>query len=376
MIKKVFYWSPHINQQIATVKAVVNSAFSLAKYDKNYEPIILNVFGEWNPLKNLLNEKSLNLKNLINLNIKLPINGFIKSRIFYIFLSLIILIPLYKFLKKEKPEYLIIHLITVPVLVLCFFFNFKTKFILRISGNPKLNFFRKTLWRLISKKIHIVTTPTYILYTELSKHKIFTNDKLKVLYDPVLFVKDYKKKTTMINKYGKYLIAVGRLTKQKNFKFLINCFEILSQKYTDYSLIILGEGDKENELIKLINNKKLKNKILLLGYKDNVSEYLMNSYCFVLSSLWEDPGFVLIESAMSNTLIFSSDCDTGPKDFLENEKNSFTYKTNDVGSFLLNFENLMRKSEEEKYKIKVLMKKNIKKFTLFNHYKSLEKIIS
>jgi hypothetical protein len=47
-----------------------------------------------------------------------------------------------------------------------------------------------------------------------------------------------------------------------------------------------------------------------------------------------------------------------------------------MNSFLTNFENLMRKSEEEKYKIKVLMKKNIKKFTLFNHYKSLEKIIS
>ena len=96
MKKKVFYWSPHINEQIATVKAVVNSAFSLVKYDKNYEPVILNVFGEWSSLKNLLNEKNLNFKNLINLNIKLPINGFIKSRIFYTFLSFITLIPLPK----------------------------------------------------------------------------------------------------------------------------------------------------------------------------------------------------------------------------------------------------------------------------------------
>lgn len=162
MKKKVFYWSPHINEQIATVKAVVNSAISLVKYDKNYEPVILNVFGEWNSLKNLLNEKNLNFKNLINLNVKLPINGFIKSRIFYIFLSFVILIPLYKFLKKEKPDYLIIHLITVPVLVLCFFFKFKTKFILRISGYPKLNFLRKTFWRIFSKKIYKIFTPTEI----------------------------------------------------------------------------------------------------------------------------------------------------------------------------------------------------------------------
>ena len=149
MKKKIFYWSPHINEQIATVKAVVNSAYSLVKYDKDYEPLILNVFGEWNSLKSSLNEKNLNFKNLINLNMKLPINGFIKSRIFYIFLSLITLIPLYKFLKKEKPDYLIIHLITVPVLVLSFFFNFKTKFILRISGYPKLHFLRKFFWKIV-----------------------------------------------------------------------------------------------------------------------------------------------------------------------------------------------------------------------------------
>ena len=155
MKKKVFYWSPHINEQIATVKAVVNSALSLIKYSKNYDPTIINVFGEWNSLKNLLNDNNLNFKNLMNLNIKLPINGFLKSRIFYTFLSLVILIPLYKFLRKEKPDYLIIHLITVPVLILCFFFNFKTKFILRISGYPKLNFLRKIFWKLVSKKKYI-----------------------------------------------------------------------------------------------------------------------------------------------------------------------------------------------------------------------------
>ena len=373
---KIYYWAPFISK-IATPKAVINSVISIKKYsNEKFKPSIISLFSEWDAY----NKKEYNL-DFINLfkiktNLRLPDNGFFLSRVSFMAIFLFSFFPLLRLLKKKQPEYLIIHLNTSLPLILLLIFDFKTKFILRISGNPKLNFFRRTLWRLISKKIHIVTTPTHILSEELAKHKIFRVDKLKVLYDPVLFIKDYRKKTTMINKYGKYLIAVGRLTKQKNFKFLINSFENLLQKYTDYSLIILGEGDKKNELIELINNKKLENKIFLLGYKDNVSEYLMHSYCFVLSSLWEDPGFVLIESAMSNTLIFSSDCDTGPKDFLENEKNSFTYKTNNMNSFLTNFENLMRKSEEEKYKIKVLMKKNIKKFTLFNHYKSLEKIIS
>ena len=105
MKKKVFYWSPHINEQIATVKAVVNSAISLVKYDKNYEPVILNVFGEWNSLKNLLNEKNLNFKNLINLNVKLPINGFIKSRIFYIFFSEIVRMDVLTYLNNNNKKH-------------------------------------------------------------------------------------------------------------------------------------------------------------------------------------------------------------------------------------------------------------------------------
>ena len=36
MQKKVLYWSPHINKQVATVKSVLNSAYSLSKYSDNF----------------------------------------------------------------------------------------------------------------------------------------------------------------------------------------------------------------------------------------------------------------------------------------------------------------------------------------------------
>ena len=48
--------------------------------------------------------------------------------------------PLFKILKKTKPDYLIIHLLTSIPLLLFNLFNFDTKLILRISGFPKLNF--------------------------------------------------------------------------------------------------------------------------------------------------------------------------------------------------------------------------------------------
>ena len=60
--------------------------------------------------------------------------------------------PLLKTLKKNKPDYIIIHLITSLPLILLLFFNFETKFILRISGYPRMNFFQKTFMEINFKR--------------------------------------------------------------------------------------------------------------------------------------------------------------------------------------------------------------------------------
>ena len=43
----------------------------------------------------------------------------------------------------------------------------------------------------------------------------------------------------------KYLLAIGRLTKQKNFEFLIKNFKEISKKYNQFKLVIIGEGELE-----------------------------------------------------------------------------------------------------------------------------------
>ena len=381
MKKKVFYWSPHINEQIATVKAVINSAFGLVKYGKNYKPVILNVFGEWNSLKNLLQEKNLDFKNLINLNIKLPINGFIKSRIFYIFLSFIVLIPLYKFLKKEKPDYLIIHLITVPVLILCFFFNFETKFILRISGYPNLHFLRKIFWKIVSKKIYKVFTPTEITKKMLIEHGIFSKNSIFLLRDPIISITDLKilKKKEIDEKfdYNNYILSIGRLTKQKNFKFLIEAYAFVKQEVKNLPyLIIIGEGEEKNYLIEKIREYKLEKDVLLLGYRNNVFKYLNKSLFFLLSSDWEDPGFVLVEAAACNKLILCSNVLSGPKEFLHNKNSGFLYEKGSLEDFKKKIKYILYNiHSKEIFLKKVNAKKNSKNYTIFCHFKELSKLL-
>ena len=63
-----------------------------------------------------------------------------------------------------------------------------------------------------------------------------------------------------------------------------------------------------------------------MGYSNNIFKFMKNAEALILSSLWEDPGFVLIEAAMSNLSIISSDCKNGPSEFLNLEKVEYYLK--------------------------------------------------
>ena len=158
--KKIYYWSPFLSP-IATCKAVLNSAESLMKYSSNYDSYILNFFGEFDKFSENKEKKKLKFINYYSsLANVLPYKGKLKSRLSFFLLFILGFFPLKKTLIKNKPEFLIIHLITSLPLFLLLFFKFETKFILRISGYPKMNFLRKFLWKITLKKTHLITCPT------------------------------------------------------------------------------------------------------------------------------------------------------------------------------------------------------------------------
>ena len=196
MKKSVVYWSPCLTK-VGTVKSTLNSAISLAKYSEDYEVTIINVFGEWSSYEKYLKQNNVNLKNLTfdyyNL---LPKNGFLKSRLSYIIIFLVSAFPLLFFIKSKKPDYLIIHLITSLPLILLNFFKIQTQIILRISGFPRMNLFRKKLWIKSQNKILKITCPTNQLKNDLIRKNIFEKQKVDTLFDAIINIKDITQKKT------------------------------------------------------------------------------------------------------------------------------------------------------------------------------------
>ena len=380
-MKSVYYWSPFLTH-VATISAVIESAKSLRKYSKKYEPVIIDACGEFESYKKTLINNQINTINLTSFKYFkfLPKNGFFSSRFSYLLIFLFSFIPLYKVIKKKNPDYFICHLITSLPMLLAKLFNFHSKFILRISGLPKFNFFRKFYWKTCGNVFFRITSPTNATINHLQLIKIFDEKKIFLLKDPIIDIQKIEKlKKQKIDPYfekNQFTVAIGRLTKQKNFKFLISCFKKLTDFQPNLKLVILGDGEEMQNLKKLIHTKNLENNIFLLGHSQNVFSYLSRAKLFILSSLWEDPGWVLLEAAASNTLILSSDCKNGPSEIIDNNNAGQLYKSDDEQDFINKFNKIMSLDKAQINSKKLFAKKKSYSYTKFQHFKNLEEIIS
>ncbi len=382
MKKSVVYWSPCLTK-VGTVKSTLNSAISLAKYSKDYEVTIINVFGEWSSYRKYLNQNKVNLKNLtFNYYKLLPKNGFLKSRLSYIIIFVISALPLLFYIKSRKPDYLIIHLITSLPLFLLNLFKIQTQVILRISGFPKMNLFRKKLWKISQNKILKITCPTNELKNDLIYKKIFKKQKVDTLFDAIINVKDVtqKKNKTKVKNSEKinknFFLSAGRFTKQKNFIYLIREFGKFLKLYPDEKLLIIGEGELKKKMQEEISKLDLSNSVELQNYTENIYYFMKNSKCFILPSLWEEVGFVMVEASFCNNFIISSNCKNGPEEFLENGSAGLIFNNNKKDKLCEKLIEFKKLDYNTIYKKKLLAKKNCSNFTMFNHYNKIKYILN
>ena len=365
----IYYWSPHTSY-VATVKSVINSALGLIKYGNNYQVSIIDANGEWD---NLFLDKVKFIKIYNNIFFKtFPIHGYLKSRLAYLYIFFFRFFSLKNLIQKNKPDFLFIQLISSLPLILLLLFKFDTKFILRISGYPKLSFFRKIIWKLVDKKLHSILCPTKATLDLLKEQNIFNAKKIFLLEDPVFRIRevnDLKKDKIKedLDFNFKYILSIGRLTHQKNFNLLIEGFKEIKKIYNEYKLIILGEGEKRQELEKLVKELNLEKDVFFLGFKNNIFNYLQISDCLISTALWEDPGFTLIESGILNKIVISSNCPNGPIE-LFNDNNGYLFNNNDKTSLVNAFIKYKDTSFQENLKKKIVTKKKFKKYSFFNHY--------
>ncbi|WP_018248124.1 glycosyltransferase [Orenia marismortui] len=104
------------------------------------------------------------------------------------------------------------------------------------------------------------------------------------------------------------LIAnVGRLSKQKGHKCLIEAIDHLRKKIDNFKILLVGKGELEEELKKQVKELGLEDYIIFTGFRTDVYN-IMSQIDFLLhTALWEGFGFVIAEAMAVAKTVVSTD---------------------------------------------------------------------
>lgn len=111
------------------------------------------------------------------------------------------------------------------------------------------------------------------------------------------------------------VVAAGRVTRQKDFPTLVRAFADVV-KARPCRLLILGDGPEMPKVAALVAEMRLQESVDLHGFVANPFPFLAAADLFVLSSLWEGFGNVLVEAMALGTAVVSTDCPSGPREIL------------------------------------------------------------
>lgn len=150
---------------------------------------------------------------------------------------------------------------------------------------------------------------------------LFNRNKIKAIYNPYLKKKIIIKK---LIKKKKQILSVGRLVKQKDFLNLIKAFHLFNKKNDSYSMVIVGGGKLKKTLTKAINSYSMQKKIKIIDWTNDLSKYYKESELFILNSLYEGLGNVVIDAVNYELPTIVTKCKSGPNEIILNNKGGYT----------------------------------------------------
>jgi glycosyltransferase involved in cell wall biosynthesis len=115
----------------------------------------------------------------------------------------------------------------------------------------------------------------------------------------------------------RYVLAVGRLDRQKGFDLLLTAFHQFSARgHENWDLIILGEGPERGVLEEQCARFHIAARVHMPGRVGNVADWYNQADLFVMSSRFEGFPNTLVEAMAHGLPAVSFDCNAGPRDII------------------------------------------------------------
>lgn len=179
-----------------------------------------------------------------------------------------------------------------------------------------------------------------------------------------------KRKELGLNEDNIMILSVGELNTNKNHEVIIRA--ISNIKRDDIHYFIAGEGKLKEYLYKLSEELEIKNRVHLLGFRNDINELYKISDIFCFPSKREGLSVSLMEAMASGLPIICSDI-RGNNDLIKNNVNGILCNADSIYEFKNAIETLIN-NESLNYKFKKNNEKYILKFDVKNLIKEMGKI--
>ena len=186
------------------------------------------------------------------------------------------------------------------------------------------------------------------------KNKILKS-KLSVINNPISKIESVNFPDNTVN-----IINVGRLAKEKNHIDLIDAF---INSNLNCKLFIIGEGALREKLSNYILSKNMESKIVLLGLKSNIYEFLNPNWIFAATPNFEGYPNALLEAMNAGLACLHYNCPTGIDEIIADRHNGLLSPPGDVDLFSSKLIKLY-KDKELKNKLGNNAKKSLKKLDI------------
>lgn len=172
---------------------------------------------------------------------------------------------------------------------------------------------KKNLIKNILKPFSKIYATEYMCCSELAGRYLFGNktyDEGKVyLMNNAIDLEKFKynekireSKRKKLNILDNQIVIghIGRFVAQKNHIFLIDVFNEIHKENPNSILLLVGQGPLKQKIKEKVNQLNLTNSVKFLGQRNDVNELYQAFDLFLLPSLYEGLGMVLIEAQVSN----------------------------------------------------------------------------